>query len=74
MGRYFFDVSDGESQFYDTMGIDLSPIDIVNETKSLLSLLAYERLPEGVSRTFEAYVRDSLGEVVYRDTMRLKCS
>ncbi len=74
MGRYFFDVSDGESQFHDTVGIDLSPVDIANETKSLLSLLAYERLPEGVSRTFEAYVRDSLGEVVYRDTMRLKCS
>ena len=74
MGRYFFDVSDGENQFHDSVGIDLSPVDIVNETKSLLNLLAYERLPEGVSRTFEAYVRNSLGEVVYRDTMRLKCS
>ncbi len=74
MGRYFFDVSDGESRFHDTVGIDLSPVDIINETKSLLSLLAYERLPEGVSRTFEANVRNSLGEVVYRDTMRLNCS
>ncbi len=74
MGRYFFDVSDGESQFHDTVGIDLSPVDIVHETKSLLNLLAYERLPQGVSRTFDAYVRDSRGDVVYRDTVRLNCS
>ncbi len=74
MGRYFFDVSDGETQFHDTAGIDLSPCDIVNETRSLLNLLAYERLPQGVSRTFDAHVRDSRGEVVYRKTVRLNCS
>ena len=74
MSRYFFDVSDGENQFHDSVGIDLLPVDIVNETKNLLNLLAYERLPAGVSRTFEAYVRDSRGDVVYRDTMRLRCS
>ncbi len=71
MGRYFFDVSDGENQFNDADGIDLSPADIVPELKRLLKLLAYERPPQGCSRTFDAEVRNSEGNVVYRDTMRL---
>ena len=73
MARYFFDTDDGERQFRDDAGIDLSSADdIPSTTRDLLFDIGHAQLLKGKDRTFTAAVRDEQGVTVYRGSMILR--
>ena len=72
MPRYYFDVYDGESDFCDRDGIDMDQIDIPNEARNLLRLLAYAKVPHDKPSMLVAEVRSETGGVVYHASAELR--
>ena len=57
MPKYYFDVYDGESDFQDESGIEMAQKDIPAETRNLLRLLAYAKVPHDMPSMLVANVK-----------------
>lgn len=71
MPRFFFDTDDGERQFRDEIGIDLTdPHDVPEEALGLLRDLAHVHSPIG-RHDMAVEVRGPAGMPVYRAVMTI---
>jgi hypothetical protein len=71
--RFYFDTFDGDRTNADSEGIECSSHKQVRyQAIDALPDMAREVLPDGPNRTFSVEVRDEVGTVVFRATLRLE--
>jgi hypothetical protein len=73
MPRYFFDLDDGKTDYFDTIGTDLAdPEQIRSETVRFLASVFKDAARDIGDRVFLASVRDEAGRFVLTTTLTLQ--
>ena len=72
MPTFYFDISDGDEQVRDDLGIELSDVQAARrQAISVLPDIARDELPDGDRREFRAVVRDASGKTVFKAKLSL---
>ena len=72
MPKFFFDIYDGERNFRDDEGSDLSDREAARvQALSVISDIARDNSPDGDRRDFITDIRDETGRVIFTATLSL---